>query len=130
MKIIPDVRESDNCAMTFETHFTLLSYYYRQFACLAGPMLLVCHTELTYPWEGGARNSNVGARAELLAGLEGRAGLAGRGHVGARVLVDVTEGRVERDEREEDVPEGRVLHESHLFRQRVGLCCEAHLDLK
>ena len=84
----------------------------------------------TYPREGGAGNGNVGARAELLAGHEGRVGLARRLHVGAAVLVDVTEGRVERDEREEDVPEGCVLQEAHFLRQLVGPRCEAHLDLK
>ena len=84
----------------------------------------------TYPWKGGTGNGNIGARAELLPGLKGRVGPAGRFHVGASVLVDVTEGRVEWDEREEDVAEGRVLQVSHLLCQRVGTTREANLDLK
>ena len=93
-------------------------------------------SQLTYPWEGSAGNRNVGARAELLPGLEGRvlrALLVILGpdlHVGAGVLVDFAEGRVERDERKEDVAEGGVLQEGHFLRQRVSPRRKAHLDLK
>ena len=52
-------------------------------------------------------------------------------HVGAGVLVDIAEGRVEReDAKQVDVAEGGVLQEGHLLRQRVSPRRKAHLDLK
>jgi len=87
------------------------------------------------PCGGYGGDLNVGASAELLPGLEGRvlrALLVILGpdlHVGAGVLVDFAEGRVERDERKEDVAEGGVLQEGHFLRQRVSPRRKAHLDL-
>jgi len=88
------------------------------------------------PCGGYGGDLNVGASAELLPGLEGRvlrALLVILGpdlHVGAGVLVDFAEGRVEReDAKQVDVAEGGVLQEGHLLRQRVSPRRKAHLDL-
>ena len=99
-------------------------------------LISISRSQLTHPCGGYGGDLNVGASAELLPGLEGRvlrALLVILGpdlHVGAGVLVDFAEGRVERDERKEDVAEGGVLQEGHFLRQRVSPRRKAHLDLK
>ena len=64
-------------------------------------------------------------------GHEGHAaGLAGGFHVGAGVLVNVAEGRRDRDEREVHVAKCHVLHEGHFLGQCGGFGGEADLDLR
>ncbi len=74
-----------------------------------------------YPRNSCARHPDARARAELLPRLECGAALRALGaHVLAAVLVDVAEGRVQRDQREVDVAEGGVLEEGRRLGQGVG----------